>query len=773
MTRADNVSTLRSGWVRMGIGLMSLLVWLTLPGTTHADRAIAGVDPVFRFSDTFPDPPNVFATAQVGDILAGYGMEQFFNFDRTAAMATEFGLGIFANTQRIDIPFPANAEEPIRYTTNFVQASKDWENIVIEPNPMLGESVFMQMRVRVEGNAALSPATRDYMDASWRYHIQLNDQLEPVFLSNPFETPVGLLFSSFIEVPVGEPFSLRQSLSGEIVVDEQVIPSVVFPTPEMYDAFGSLSFTSSTQGVTFFTQPNPEFPVEANWSVDGGAPPLRFIPPSLEDQLEELTRASIRGEIEPTFAGSGIITLRGDEEIEPLAANLPFRVVAAVESKMDSLRFFEITVPFEDGLIDEDEYNRRQRNANELSSLFRDIKNEPTFAEFRREATPSASEILVYSLLYLFFGSDPFYGLYTADQPITLPPVNGSELTFSTDSSRAGVTLELPGLWGHGRVSPEVLSSQVTVRFENNQLQLISLETDIASYEILDGVQTGVNHGFAPDGAQVWSNFNIFTGDFTAHGEGHITNDLYGPDRPIFVFQDISGRVLNVGGETLVEAIADNEPMIVPGLPGEAPATQPIAFAATRANFDAATGELRLMENTDNSIAPDVSVVLTPDSVFGFGLDNTGEALIGAQIVIEALTLTGGVADGKDIQFSDADFEIINDQGTFAAGQFINIRIDTDVMSIIADVVFDDVAGALDSPFIEDWMSDPGPVVLLGRIGTVDLLALTEDFTISGVSPTDFISLTRLVVIPEPATLSLALALSGALLPRRRGRGRV
>ena len=86
-------------------------------------------------------------------------MEQFFNFDRTAAMATEFGMGIYANTQRIDIPFPANGEVPVRYTTNFVQASKDWM-VQIDPNPAFDGTAFMQLRVRVEGNAALSPATR-------------------------------------------------------------------------------------------------------------------------------------------------------------------------------------------------------------------------------------------------------------------------------------------------------------------------------------------------------------------------------------------------------------------------------------------------------------------------------------------------------------------------------------------------------------------------------------------------------------------------------------
>ena len=753
------------------------LLWM-LPAFSprcYASRAIAGIDTAFSLSDTFPEPPNVFATAQVGEILAGYGHSQFFEFDRSAAMVTADTLGVHADIQKIDIPFPANSESPVPYIAALTQASRDWE-VMIEPNPNLGDTTFMQLRVRVDGNAALSPSTAAYMNATWRYHVQLNEQLQPVSLSNPFNTPLAALLTDMIEVPVGEPFTLRQSLTGQVDVDERVIPSVVFPLPEMYDAFGSVSLTASTQSVGLFNRIVDDgvvfVPVEANFTVNGGAPPLQLLPRTLAGQLEELTRRSIRGEIEPTFAGSGIITLRGDEELEALAANLPFRVVSEVENKMADLRLEEISAPLVNGQIDTDEYRARQNRANEISALFRDIKNEPTFAEFRREATPSATEILVYSLLYLFFGSDPFYGLYTPDQPLTLPLPDPSTFTFSTGPTAAGVTLELPHLWGGGRVSPEVLNSQVTVNFVGGNLELVDLTTEIASYEILGGQQTGLNRGFFPDGGQVWSQFDPNTGELEAYGEGLITNDLYPAERPIFVFQDIAGRVLQIGNELVVEAIAENEPMIVPGLPGDAPAPQPIAYAATRATFDANSGELRLLENTDNSQLADISVVLTPTGVFGHGVDNTAEPLIGAHIIIDPLTLSAPVTPGQETHFSDAPFEIRNDQGTFARGTFTNVRIEEDVMALMADVEFETVLNVLASPFIVDWQSDPGPVVLLARIGILDLLAATADLTASGMSPTDFMSFTRAVrgfVIPEPSAVGL-IAVGGLGVARMRRR---
>ena len=191
--------------------------------------------------------------------------------------------------------------------------------------------------------------------------------------------------------------------------------------------------------------------------------------------------------------------------------------------------------------------------------------------------------------------------------------------------------------------------------------------------------------------------------------------------------------------------------MIVPGLPGEPPAPQPIAFAATRATFDAETNQLKLNENTDISKPPTVSVVLTPDDVYGISLENAGEPAVGAELVIEPLTLTAPVAQEENITFGDAVFELRGAGGKLASGKFTKVRVDPDLMAIFADVVFDAQGGFVASPFASSWQSELGPVMLLGRLGTLDLLEKSESFALSAQSRTDFIALTHAVPqSPEP-----------------------
>ncbi len=742
----------------LSAGVLGLLfLGIGLNSETRADRVIAGLDPVFDLADTFPDDPLTFGSGRDGDILVGDGTASLGVYDRNAAMATGDGMGISSQTQRIGSPFPANGLNVVNYSTGFVQSCVDWENVLIQANPGLGATVFLRLAIRIDGSIRTDAANAFYTSAFGRFHVQLDDQESPVSLSNPFFDAVPVLFTDFIEVPVGSPFRLRMCLSGEIEVIEGNLLELGPGPPETYDVFASINLTAAVQGAGLFSQADPEFPVEALLTVDGAPAPLRAVPPTLAEQLAELTRASIRGEIQPTQAGTSIITLSGSSHLEGLAANLPFRVVAEVESNFDVIRFGEAGLMLLEGLIDPDEYQERQERANEISALFRDIKLEPTFAESRRNAVESAAEILIYGLIELFFGSDPFAALYTPDQPLTLPIPDPSTLTFTTGPANAGVQLTLPPIWGGGSRDPDVLSSAVSVRYEGGQFELLNLETNIASYEIVGGQQTGVNRGFFPAGAQVWSDFDLVSGEFVAHGEGHITNDLYPANRPIFVFQDIGGRLLLLGGGTQVEAVADNEPMIVPGLPGSSPAPQPIASAATRATFDASTNQLRLGENTDLSLPPEVSVVLTPDAVFGFGLDNSGEPLVGAQVIVSPLTPTSPVIEGEDTTFGNATIEIRSGGGgVLASGQLTDVRIEADILALIADVALDPLPNPGASPFLDDWHANPGPILLLGRIGTLDLLAATADLSVSGNSPTDFISLTRQVAsVPDPGPFQI------------------
>jgi hypothetical protein len=337
-----------------------------------------------------------------------------------------------------------------------------------------------------------------------------------------------------------------------------------------------------------------------------------------------------------------------------------------------------------------------------------------------------------------FVGADPFYGRFTPEQPLSLPFPPQASFRLTQEEGNAGVTIVRPGLWGGGTQDVTVLDSRVTVAQENGVFRLMDFATRLSPF-MVNGVSSGENRGFVPPGGQVWSSVDLAAGEFVAYAEGVIVNDLYPSSRPIFVFQDIEGFVnFSRGGE--VTAFADNEPMIIPGLPPGPVSDRPMAWIATRARFDAASAELRLMENTDNALLPDVSVVLQPEGVFGLGLDNTNEPLIGASVAIDPLKLMNRDAEGT-FHFADAAFRLTEGGGTFVSGRFTDVHIDADELLLVADIALDDPTGTLTSPFIEAWRQE-GPLgVLLGRLGVIDLLGATNNFTQTGTSQTDFILL--------------------------------
>ena len=80
------------------------------------------------------------------------------------------------------------------------------------------------------------------------------------------------------------------------------------------------------------------------------------------------------------------------------------------------------------------------------------------------------------------------------------------------------------------------MRSEASVRYENGKFELQNLETDIGSYEIMGDRQTGINRGYFPPGAQVHSTFDVLSGSFSAHGEGHITNESLPGCAPQYLF---------------------------------------------------------------------------------------------------------------------------------------------------------------------------------------------------------------------------------------------
>ena len=359
--------------------------------------------------------------------------------------------------------------------------------------------------------------------------------------------------------------------------------------------------------------------------------------------------------------------------------------------------------------------------------------------------------------------NDPFYGRYKSDTPLQLPLP--PQVTFSLDVSTAATNIIKSARIGGDVERPEVLGSSITIDVDGLNLSVSDFTFDFASFDI-NGVPTGINRGFIPAGGQLFAEFSPEFDRFVAHAEGRITNDLYPESRPMFVFEDIEGFVYLPFGREEAAVYGLNEPIITPGLPGGPPTTRlGEAIVATRVEFDEATRTLVFHENTDPSLDPDVSIVLSPTDVFAHGLGD-GEPLVGAHVSIAALELIGTDPATGRFLFEDAAFEISGAGGTFAGGQLTDVGIDPVTYAFTALVEFEDIPGAVESPFIDQWRR--GPVIdLLGPQGTLQLLALTDDFSISAMTNTDFIHLTA---IPEPSTLTIALLVTGVVASLAVGR---
>jgi hypothetical protein len=196
-----------------------------------------------------------------------------------------------------------------------------------------------------------------------------------------------------------------------------------------------------------------------------------------------------------------------------------------------------------------------------------------------------------------------------------------------------------------------------------------------------------------------------------------------------------------------------------------------VGFVATRVSFDPVAGTLAFHENTNPASVPDVSVVLMPNGVFGRAV-GSGEPVIGANLAIAPLLFHGLNAATGRYEFGDSTFTLSGTAGVFAQGELTDIGIDPNTFAFTAQVHFDLLSGALDSPFVQAWEANLDLLTLQTPSGVLDLLALTQNFTVVGMSDTDFIVLATSV--PEPSSLILlaigGLALGGLAVARRRAR---
>jgi hypothetical protein len=308
-----------------------------------------------------------------------------------------------------------------------------------------------------------------------------------------------------------------------------------------------------------------------------------------------------------------------------------------------------------------------------------------------------------------------------------------------------------------------VISSTVSLDF-NGLVPTVNEFTMVLGPFEINGQQSGLNRGRLSPSGQLHSQFGRQGRDFEAHVEGWITNDLYTESRPIVTFLDLQGFL---PGNDDATVYGTNEPLIVPGLPGQPPTTTAgIGFVATRAEFNQTTGTLSFHENTDPSKTPDLSVILTPEGVFAHGV-GSGEPAVGAGVSITPLLFTGLDATSGRYEFADALLTILGDGGPFGTALLTDIGIDPETLVFTGKLEFNLPLLRTDSPFVNTLHGGPVDILLLTPSGTLELLTRTANFTRSGMTQTDFIVLG---VVPEPSALALCAAalFAVAAIGRRR-----
>ncbi len=102
---------------------------------------------------------------------------------------------------------------------------------------------------------------------------------------------------------------------------------------------------------------------------------------------------------------------------------------------------------------------------------------------------------------------------------------------------------------------------------------------------------------------------------------------------------------------------------------------------------------------------------------------------------------------------------LLGDTGPFATALLTDIGIDPATLNFTATVGLVEPLRS-DSPFVNTLARGPADILLLTPSGTLDLLTLTDNFTRSGMSNTDF---TVLSVVPEPGAIALCAIASLAI----------
>jgi hypothetical protein len=451
-------------------------------------------------------------------------------------------------------------------------------------------------------------------------------------------------------------------------------------------------------------------------------PSLTIAGPTAAEILE-----AARIAIQTQIPGSEFLSLlEGADIIEVAAVNIKIR--------NEQIR---ILYDEQDGKISSQVANERLDRLNEILSRLQDAKY--------RALGPHKDG-----------GQEPSFDRFTSSVPLASPLPKSVVLTLKPESSSSFFTN--PAIWGGGFTQLSTLNGQLKIKNDDNGFSVEDISYTIGSFGV-NGQLTGTNQISIRPGSGISFTFDSATRSFTASYEGLMTNNLYPSYNPIVFFSDVSGLIMNGGTEVAIWTIS--EPAIIPGAPGQPPVDYSgMAYAPTKAVFDAQQGSLRFVDNIDVSKTPDISIERDAGGVYRSTHSALSE-LVDTRLSIDPLRYLGKGLDGSYL-FSSERFTISNTNGPIIIGRLLNPHIDPHTYQFTATSAVDYFDTSIDDEFTESFVAD-GMMQLLGPVTTAELLMESNLFTANAESATDFIN----IHVPEPSSVSIMFIGLGSLAAAR------
>jgi hypothetical protein len=376
----------------------------------------------------------------------------------------------------------------------------------------------------------------------------------------------------------------------------------------------------------------------------------------------------IRGGIDEAL--NRVVTLPLPQALDPLitvAQELDTIALAVANGllvrKLEELLLEEIDAAASRDRRREISVRRRIQAVRQLQSAFSRMKRERELKE--RKAAED--------------GWDPFFAVFRAVGPLSVPGNNRFELVVAPDEGADAFAAIVRPVFG-GDVSVVVPVTRGTLEAtlrpgaapDALDVDLTRLDLRIEPYEIAPGLSSGPNTVALMPGSAAAGRLDTASGRFDYRFAGTIVNDISTSDRPTLFFAHAAG-VLN--RETSEVSISADDPMLVPLPASRAIRGQPGWSTAVATAFDAATRAVTFRNAIHLDARPRIALARYADG--SYASDPGADPAVGAELLLDPL-IVDRATGARGFAFRDSTARIRAGATMLLEGTVENISLDGD-----------------------------------------------------------------------------------------------